>query len=245
MILTQCGFAAEVERPFTTPRGDIVLDVYASENVKGRHYAIVCECKYWKAAVPQTVIHAFRTVVSETGANIGYIVSLNGFQSGSRAAAALTNIKLVTWVEFQELFEESWLECYFTQAITIRLDALISFTEPLVQPWMCEIPEAEMGIVEALRDKYWGLGRLAMLCTPYSTLALSKKLKKGVHRFPELPLRNSSILCPGSTDNLPADILDATGYLELLISMLFHGERAIDEFRAIKARNRKDGFPDV
>ena len=36
------------------------------------------------------------------------IVSRNGFQAGAYAAAQQTNIKLIDWFQFQEIFEERW-----------------------------------------------------------------------------------------------------------------------------------------
>ncbi|HYA43823.1 MAG TPA: restriction endonuclease [Syntrophobacteraceae bacterium] len=90
-ILSECGFEVEVEKLVSTARGTVKLDVYAEEVVKGRKYSIVCECKYWKRKVPQTIIHAFRTVVADIGANIAYIISLKGFQSGSMSAPELTS----------------------------------------------------------------------------------------------------------------------------------------------------------
>src|SRR5215510_13924373 len=108
-ILNECGFTVEIEKTVKTVRGNVELDVYAKETVDGRRYSIICECKRWSSRVPQEVIHGFRTVVSDIGANIGYIVSMRGFQSGAFKASELTNIELVTWEEFQSVFEQSWL----------------------------------------------------------------------------------------------------------------------------------------
>src|SRR5437763_917821 len=111
-ILKECGFTVEVEKLLHTVRGDVAVDVYAEETVKGRRYTILCECKHWKAHVPQTVIHAFRTVVADSGGNLGYIVSSGGFQSGAFTATELSNLQLVTCEEFQKEFTESWFEHY-------------------------------------------------------------------------------------------------------------------------------------
>ncbi len=73
-ILSECGFAVEVEKKIGSARGAVELDVYAEETIRGRRYTIACECKYWKSRIPQAVIHGFRTVVQEIGANVGYIV---------------------------------------------------------------------------------------------------------------------------------------------------------------------------
>ena len=51
----------------------------ATETTHGRVYTIFCECKNWKRRVPQTVTHAFRTVVAEAGAHIGYLDLIRRF----------------------------------------------------------------------------------------------------------------------------------------------------------------------
>jgi hypothetical protein len=61
-----------------------------------------------KANIPQTVIHGFRTILSDLGANLGYIITTSDFQSGSFAASKLSNVKLLTWEGFHSEFEPSW-----------------------------------------------------------------------------------------------------------------------------------------
>ena len=126
-LLDECGFQeVEVEKTVQTVRGEAEIDVWAEEAVKGRKYLTVCECKHWKANVPQTVVHAFRTVVTDIGAHVGYIVSIAGFQDGAFKASEATNVELVTWEQLQTKFEPSWYETYFSPQITSRLDPLLS-----------------------------------------------------------------------------------------------------------------------
>jgi len=108
-VLQECGFAVEVEKVIHTVRGQVEIDVWAHETVKGRTYETLCECKLWKSSIPQNIVHAFRTVVADAGANVGYIVTSTGFQSGAFAAADLTNLRLVSWAEFQTELEASWI----------------------------------------------------------------------------------------------------------------------------------------
>src|SRR5260370_33631163 len=89
-ILTECGCSAERSKHLDLPRGGVNIDVYAEDPTREPHLIIVCECKRWQASVSQTVVHAFRTVVSEIGAHVGFIVSAAGFQSGAIAAAENT-----------------------------------------------------------------------------------------------------------------------------------------------------------
>jgi hypothetical protein len=92
-ILAECGFTVEVEKVLTTVRGEVEVDVYAQEIVKGRTYQLLCECKHWDRAVRQTVIHSFRTIVSDFGANVGYLISLNVDASQSPDSTSMRYVR--------------------------------------------------------------------------------------------------------------------------------------------------------
>ena len=153
-ILRECGFDVEVEKKIQSARGTVELDVYADETIRGRRYAIACECKYWKSRIPQAVVHGFRTVVQEIGANIGYIISMEGFQSGAMSASDLTNLKLVTWQEFQDIFEESWFEEFFTKEIVKKLDGLMTYSEPFLPAWFEKMSDDDKSKYISLKEKY-------------------------------------------------------------------------------------------
>ncbi len=225
-ILSECGFSVEVERKVQSARGIVEIDVYAEETVRGRRYAIACECKHWKARIPQAVVHGFRTVVQEIGANIGYIVSMEGFQSGAIAASDLTNIKLVTWQEFQNIFEESWFEEYFTKEIDDKLDGLMTYAEPFLPAWFEKMTEKDRATYLALKEKNDLFGVVMQSLGPYSRL-----LRKGP--IPTLPLR-SRLTPEPILSTIPDHILDETAYRELLEASLIHGEAALGEFRALR-----------
>ena len=70
----------------------------------------MCECKFWKNNIPQTVVHSLKSVVNDFGATNGFIISKVGFQSGAKEAVDKSNITLLTWSDFQELFLSKWLE---------------------------------------------------------------------------------------------------------------------------------------
>jgi len=78
------------------------LMFYAEETIQGRRHIIMCECKHWKANISQTVVHAFRTVVADTAANVGFIITTSNYQPGAIAASVLTNIRLRDWRGFQK-----------------------------------------------------------------------------------------------------------------------------------------------
>jgi hypothetical protein len=107
-ILNEAGLQARRGVSLTLPRGSVDVDVLAEETHDGIVHRILCECKNWRTNVPREVVHAFRTVILEAGANRGYVISRVGFQSGAVEAARSTNIELVTFAEFQNIYFPKW-----------------------------------------------------------------------------------------------------------------------------------------
>jgi restriction system protein len=226
-ILRECGFSTEVEKKVRAARGKVKLDVYAEEMVRGRRYSIACECKYWRRAVPQNVVHAFRTVVSEIGANIGYVIARSGFQSGAVSASELTNVKLVTWQEFQADFAESWFRSHFFAEIH-KLSPLMTFAEGLVpSAWLESLTCAQQQSYQYLLKKHAALGWLVQSLGPYT-----RKLRK--EPMPKLPLRDD--MAPDEAESIPPEILDATAYRELLNSCVVHSQRALSEIASWRSQ---------
>jgi restriction system protein len=225
-ILRECGMTVEVEKTVTTARGAVEVDVYAEETVRGRHTVILAECKLWASPVPQAMIHGFRTVVAETGANLGYVVSKAGFQSGAFSAAELTNLRLVTWEEFQAEFEETWIHHHLQPTLDGRLERLLRYTEPLVPRKFLEVDDL-------------GVERLKALIADHQALAAMILRVTGIGGFmseapPKLPLRES---WPELIGSVPDVILDSEGYREFLEATIAHGEAAIADFNAaLRAR---------
>jgi hypothetical protein len=89
-------------------RGTKEIDVYVRDVAITPPSTYLVECKLWKRAVPQEVVHAFRTVMADVGAHRGFIVSSRGFQEGAFQAAANTNIDLLTFLELQAIFADRW-----------------------------------------------------------------------------------------------------------------------------------------
>jgi restriction system protein len=229
-ILRECEFSVEVEKRVATARGEVEVDVYAQETVDGRHYQLLCECKHWKVRVPKSAIHSFRTVVGDFGANVGYLISLSGFQSGAFAAAKLTNIKLLTWEEFQDAFEETWYERYFSPGLSERLDPLLTYTEPLLPGWFVLLPEEEQAAFLALKARHDALGFVIMALTPH--VRVFSKLPRY-----RLPLIDHVEPSEDVRKRIPNELLHVTGYREFFDLAVRHGDQAIEEFRAIRDRN--------
>lgn len=154
-IFSECGFRVHVEKSTTLARGRAAIDVSAVETVKNRDYKVLVECKNWTAKVPQNVVHGFRTVVTDAGANIGYVVSKRGFQSGANSAANFTNVKLVTVEQFQLEFVDQWYSNYFADLIVEHFRDLDDYLDQVCPPeWVSKLGDAENARFWALSERH-------------------------------------------------------------------------------------------
>ena len=160
-ILRECGMTAETDRKTSTTRGDVDIDVFAVDSDATPPATTVVECKHWKRAVPQTIIHGFRTVVTDIGANLGIIVSSAGFQSGAETASQFTNLNLVEWQGFEAIFEKRWYEQYLVPTLRRIVDPLLEYTDPIntrIFRKANALSEHRQQRFGDLRDKYMILG---------------------------------------------------------------------------------------
>jgi restriction system protein len=222
IILGECGFSVEVEKTVQLARGHANIDVHAVESVGGRIHTIFCECKLWQSAIPQSVIHGFRTVVADGGANVGYVITSSDYQRGALSAAELTNLRLVTWPEFQMEFESTWINNYFLPKVTERLDPLMTYVEPLLPKAFDDLDaDGKQRFLKA-RERHVDLGAVAMMFSTYMQI-LSPRL-------PDLPL--STRYTPSSPSAvMPEEVLAATAYRDLLQVLLAAGDQAIGELQ--------------
>lgn len=227
-LLAECGFAVEIEKKIETVRGTVELDVFAQEEVKGRRYSIVVECKHWKSRIPQNVVHGFRTVVADLGANIGYIVSTAGFQEGAFKARELTNVELVTWEQLQDKFELSWYESYFSPQIAEHLDPLLTYAEPFAPAWWDKLTEAQKSRYLELKSKYDEFGWLIMTFTPYH------RMLRKVQPITPLPVIDHIPANSTLTVNVPSTLLRQKAYKEFLEEAVAFGSEIIAQFRELR-----------
>lgn len=232
VILEQCGFNVEIEKTIKTSRGKVELDVYAEEIVRGRKNTLVCECKHWKSNIPQSVIHAFRSVVNDLGSNIGYIITTSDFQSGSISSTEYTNVELLTWKGFQSSLFESWFETYFIPQITKRLEPTIDYIKPILPRWIDEMNEVDKEAYFTLRDEYEVFGIIMMSFSTYTRIIKN-------HKMPTLPLSDSLIDVDGILQRIPDQILEEKGYSEFLEKCIQYGDIALLEFNSLRDKYSK------
>lgn len=166
-ILVESGFEADVEKTIQLARGEVEVDVYAVDPTTTPSSIYLVECKYWNRSVPKSVVHSFRTVVSDAGSHHGLIISKDGFQEGAYETVEHTNVKLLDWRQFETLFEERWFKSYAGPRIYEECNPLFSYSEPInstVFRAARELNEKEVDRLGELRDTYGSLAFLALTC---------------------------------------------------------------------------------
>lgn len=223
LILSECGFNVEEEKILELARGKKEIDVYAEELVDGRKRIHLCECKYWKDNLPQEVVHAFRTVLGDSGADTGYIISRVGFQSGAINASKFTPIKLVTWEDFIDEFETTWIRQCFFPMMDSSFNTLIAYTDTFNYFLLDEYNQIPANLLHAWRKKYH----------PFAAYILNftKAGQFVEERLPVLPL--SKVLASEAEDFFSSDMLDAVGLKELLDAALDFRDLAFEELHKI------------
>lgn len=201
LILSECGFKAEVEKTINLVRGTVNVDVYAVDETQTPQTVYICECKRWASAVPKNVVHGFRTVLSDCGANWGLIISKAGFQGGAVEAAEFSNVRLMTWEQFEELWMNRWIEKHLRPTLYKAQDRICDYTEPFIGSKLARrldviSPERQQQFIALRSDPAKVLPAFAALhlgATWNATLGISKidlplnehKEKWNLQHFPE------------------------------------------------------------
>lgn len=130
-ILQESGFIVEIARSLKTARGTVEIDVYATDPKTTPTAIYLCECKRWGCNVPQAEVQTFRTIMEDSGAHFGLFISARGFQKGAYNVIQHTNIQLLTWTQFQEIFLERWCKRYWIPTFRSVAHSLIDYIEPI------------------------------------------------------------------------------------------------------------------
>lgn len=233
-ILREAGVVAKVEELVITARGSVRADIWAHDPKGTPPQTYLIECKHWRKRIPQTVVHAFRAVVGDSGANWGMILSVAGFQRGAIDAAAYSNVRLHTWSEFESLFEQRWFTNYFLPEVETACDPLVEYTEPInsrIQRKAAELSEEKRFALRRLRETHLSLGMLcALLCVERFRPSLDGPCAPASLVPWKLPLRSTLSWTPSAIRDLPASVLDAESYRALLESIAACASGAIREF---------------
>lgn len=156
----------EAREAVVTPlaRGRKELDVHVVDNLVVPKQVYAGECKNWSSRVTQEIVHSFRTVCSDLGVTIGFLVSKNGFQSGAHEAAVMSNVRLLTFEELQQQFFQRWYEAMLLW-LKPRLDILFPYWDPTggrmpKKPWSEAERERHRALPHSFNKPTIGVGRI-------------------------------------------------------------------------------------
>lgn len=228
-LLNESGMTARRNVSLRLPRGSVDVDVLAEENVDGIVHRTICECKNWRSNIPKEVVHAFRTVMQETGAHRGYIISRLGFQAGAFEAASATNIELVTFEQFQNIYFDKWINKRIWD-IEHKLSNFNTYYEPLGRPGYAKLEDDNGRLAyDAVWDKYLFAGLMLQPYSPYMRMI-------GDYPFPNLPFDVSRL--EGQGIAIPENIKTATAYREFFEILERYANMGLQALRAVNPITR-------
>lgn len=215
-------------------RGNVYVDVWADDHAEPANVLAV-ECKRWARPVSKDVVHGFRTVVGDSGANTGLLVSSAGFQQGAEDAAAYSNVRLLSWDEFQRMFAVRWFKSFMAPTVADATDPLHEYTEPVnirVERKANALPVGGLEAFRVLRDRFTPLMVTNFALHP---VVVDNKHSPVKAELPTLPLRSVLKAPKGQIllDSLPDDVLDAVALRPLMERLIHHSAAAIAEFDAL------------
>ncbi|EIV3801644.1 TPA: restriction endonuclease [Klebsiella aerogenes] len=95
------GAKAETNVTIQGPTASYDIDVLVTSKYLGTEFIWIIEAKYWKTNIPIEKVNALTTIVKNTGADRGFIISKVGFQQGAIDASKFNNISLLTFNELR------------------------------------------------------------------------------------------------------------------------------------------------
>lgn len=233
-VLRECGYEVDVQKHVKLARGHVNVDVWADDHADPPNILAI-ECKHWNKPVSKDVVHGFRTVVGDSGANTGLLVSSAGFQSGAIEAAAYSNVRLLSWDDFQQMFAFRWFTSFMSPTIADATRALHEYTEPInsrVSRKADALPEERRAAFVALQNRYIPI---MVTNSAFHPVVVDNNLYSIKAHLPTLPLRDVVRKPEGRAllDALPDDVLDAMALRPLMERLILHSQRAIAKFDAV------------
>lgn len=104
------GLSAEVEAKVEGARGVHKIDVYVEGTYHGIKFRWLIECKAWKSNVSKEKVMALASIIQDIGADRGFLLSEEGFQSGAIRSAQKTNITLTSLADLAETAEQEAMD---------------------------------------------------------------------------------------------------------------------------------------
>lgn len=95
-LFRRMGHSATTNCQVRGARATHRVDVWVEFEAYGIPFRWAVECKHWNRKVGKANIEAFKSIVNDIGADRGFLMTENGFQTGALNAASNTNIMLIS-----------------------------------------------------------------------------------------------------------------------------------------------------
>jgi Restriction endonuclease len=192
-LFSEIGYHVEIEKTIELVRGKKEVDVYVKDTESAYQPTFLIECKHWKSAVPQEVVHSFQTVMEAFGANFGFIVAKSGFQEGAYVAAEKTNIRLVSLEDLEHEYYDKWQHGMIKRYLPLA-DQLFPYWDPSGGKMPADGQPISWDTSQLLYDAFrpiaqlgeWNLHGKLMVKYPMTLPVLSDQLQP----IDEITLRN-------------------------------------------------------
>lgn len=97
------GMDAKIEQKIEGVRGMHEIDVYVEGTIHGLPFIWIIECKAWNRNISKEKILALSSILSDIGADRGFLLSEKGFQSGAIRVSEKSNITLTSLADLNQV----------------------------------------------------------------------------------------------------------------------------------------------
>jgi hypothetical protein len=185
------GLDAEVGRVIQGVRSQHEIDVYVSFEKWGIRQTWIVDCKDHKRQIEKAYVETLKSIVSEVGASLGFLISEVGFQPGAIEAARNTNVVLTSLVELSAKSRTDLL----AQALAAVDLRCLSLKDVLSNELQCEFHDADgysgLCVLDGIDEQEW-----------WQMLGIPVMLEMAIDRvrLGDMPVVVPGDLTPGSDD---------------------------------------------
>ena len=159
------GFKAEVNHVVEGVRSKHAIDVYVTFERWGLLHTWIVECKLHARAVTKADVETLKSIASEVGASLGFLLSESGFQSGALDAARKTNVVLSSLEELRTKSRDDVMR----EALIALGNRALALQDKMFREFMCDVEKGPGYVSRRVRDGVDGerfysmVGSIAML----------------------------------------------------------------------------------
>src|SRR3989454_11774960 len=164
-LFRSLGFKAEGNHVVEGVRSKHVIDVYVTFGRWGIRHTWIVECKRHARAITKADVETLKSIASEIGASLAFLLSESGFQSGALNAARKTNVVLSSLEELRTKSSDDVMR----EALIALENRGLALQDKMFREFTCDIKEGPGYVSSRVRDgvdgeRYYSMcGSIAML----------------------------------------------------------------------------------